>query len=237
VKELFSKILRYGAPSGDANVPESVSLGAVERHIETHLGKPSWVLHEIGSRYVHIDVHVIPPQPGRDFYTLVTSGMSDKPMKAPKQAEGLEYSELMLCLPRDWSMKEYDVMSQETWSRDWPVVWLRQLARFPHEYKTWLFWGHSVPNGDPAQPFTPETELCGWVLLEPQLVSNQFKVMTSDDGRKTLFHAAVPVYKEEMDLKLREGAEKLQELFVAKGITELVEPGRPSAVATSPPIV
>jgi len=55
--------------------------------------------------------------------------------------------------------------------------------------------------------------------------------MTSEDGRKTLFHAAVPVYREEMDLKLREGAEKLQELFVQRGITELVDPLRTNAVS------
>jgi len=232
MKELFSRILRHQAPAEDAGVAASVSRVDVEKHIENHLGKPNLVLHEIGSRYVHIDVHVINPQPGRDFYTLVTSGMSDKPMKAPKQAEGLEYAELMLCLPSEWTMKEYDVMSQESWGRDWPVIWLRQLARFPHEYKTWLFWGHSVPNGDPAIPFTPETKLCGWVLLEPQLVSDPFKVMTSDDGRKTLFHAAVPVYKEEMDFKLREGAEKLQDLLVEKGITELVDPRRTNAITT-----
>jgi Suppressor of fused protein (SUFU) len=232
MKDLFSKILRYGAPSGDPRVADSAALGAIEKHIETHLGGSRMVLHEVGSRYVHIDVPVIAPQPDRDFYTLVTSGMSDRPMKAPKQAEGLEYSELMLCLPSNWTMKEFDVMSQETWNRDWPVIWLRQLARFPHQYKTWLFWGHSVPNGDPAMPFTPDTALCGWVLLEPRLVSDGFKVMTSDDGRKTLFHAAVPVYKEEMDLKLKEGAEKLQDLLVAKGITELVDPHRANAIST-----
>jgi hypothetical protein len=232
MKELFSRILRHRAPAEDASVAASVSRADVEKHIETHLGKPSFVLHEIGSRYVHIDVHVIAPQPGRDFCTLVTSGMSDKPMTVPKQAKGLEHAELVLCLPSDWTMKEYDVMSHETWNRDWPVIWLRQLARFPHEYKTWLFWGHSVPNGDPAMPFTPETKLCGWVLLEPQLVSDPFKVMTSDDGRKILFHAAIPVYKEEMDLKLRKGAEKLQELFVEEGITELVDPRRTNAVTT-----
>jgi hypothetical protein len=223
MKGLFSKILRHGAPAEDTSIGQPVSRAHVEQHIEAHLGKPSLVLHEIASRYVHIDVHVIAPQPGRDFYTLVTSVMSDKPMKAPKQAQGLEYAELMLCLPSGWKMKEHEVMSHETWNRDWPVIWLRQLARFPHQYKTWLFWGHSVPNGDPAVPFSPETKLCGWVLLEPRLVSDRFKVMASDDGRKTLFHAAVPVYKEEMDLKLSEGAERLQDLFVEHGITELVD--------------
>jgi hypothetical protein len=232
VKNLFSKILRHAAPSADAGLPDSRTHLEVERHIAANLGTPTFVLHEIASRYVHIDVHVIAPQPDRDYYTLVTSGMSDRPMKTPKQAEGLEYAELMLCLPGNWTMREFDLMSQETWQRDWPVIWLRQLARFPHEYKTWLFWGHSIPNGDPAASFTPDTGLCGWVLLEPRLVSDAFKVMTADDGKKILFHAAVPVYKEEMELKLRAGAERLQDLFVEKGITELVDPQRSNACPT-----
>ena len=45
-----------------------------------------------------------------------------------------------------------------------------------------------------------------------------------------LLSLVVPVYKEEMDFKLREGAEKLQDLFVEKGITELVDPRRTNAI-------
>lgn len=169
---------------------------------------------------------VVSPQPGRDFYTLVTSGMSDKPMATPQKAKGLEFAELMLCLPTQWKMKQYQERSAQTWGKHWPVLWLRQLARFPHAYKTWLSWGHSVPNGDPPEPFSAETKLCGWVLLEPRTVSDQFKCRTSKDGRNTVFHAAVPVYKEEMDLKLSERTEHLEDLFVRQEITELVDLNR-----------
>ena len=220
------RILRYEEPDEDKSLGKSVSLEAVNQHVKIHIGEPSLVVHEIGSQYVHVDVHVVPPRPGREFFTLVTSGMSDKPMNAPVQAKGLELAELMLCLPSRWRLSAWDVVSAETWGKDWPVIWLRQLARFPHAYKTWLSWGHSVPNGDPPEPFSPEARFCGWVLLEPKLVSDQFKVLTREDGGKTLFHAAVPVFKEEMDLKIANGAERLEDLVAQHGITELVDPNR-----------
>src|SRR5258707_757227 len=129
----------------------SKSAEEIDRHIETYVGKPSLAIHEVGSLYVHVDVHIVPPSSERDFYTLITSGMSDNPMKAPPGAEQLRYAELVLCLPSSWRMKAYDVVSEETWRKDWPVLWLRRLARFPHEYHTWFFWGHSMPNGDPPE--------------------------------------------------------------------------------------
>ena len=73
------------------------------------------VFHEIVSSDVHLDLYVVPPQPGeasvmfphgRDFYTIVTSGMSTQAMKAPASGggdiQGQRYAELMICLPSDW---------------------------------------------------------------------------------------------------------------------------------------
>ena len=56
------------------------------------------------SDLVHIDVHWVQPTPKRPYHTLVTSGMSDKPMTVPAGAEHLRFAELMLCLPPEWQM-------------------------------------------------------------------------------------------------------------------------------------
>jgi hypothetical protein len=154
--------------------------------------------------------------------------MSDKPMNVPEKAKGMgfEFAELVLCLPKSWKFERYDIVSDETRDKDWPVLWLKNLARFPHEYKTWFFWGHSLPNGDPALPLAPDTELCGWVLAEPRLVPEAFKCLTREDGSKIFFHPAVPVYREEMAVKIAEGAEMLEELFTEFGVTELLDPNR-----------
>ena len=149
-------------------------------------------------------------------------------MTVPKQVrgKGVEFAELMLCLPNTWTLDNYDVVSSKTSEKDWPVLWLRQLARFPHQYKTWFWWGHSMPNGDPAVPLAVETELCGWVLMEPKLVPDAFKLLKRQDGSQIVFFAAVPVYREEMSIKIAEGTEKLEELFEEFKVTELIDPTR-----------
>lgn len=219
-------IFRHESEVADESLAPSESLRDVEKHIETHLGKPGIVIHELSSMGVHVDVHVVPPRSDRDFFTLVTSGMSDKPMNAPPPAGELKFAELMLCLPSSWQIKDGDMSIDETWRKDWPTLWLRKLARFPHAFGTWFFWGHSLPNGDPASPLAPGTNLCGWVLLEPRLVPDEFKIMERSDGGKTWFLAAVPLYREEMNLKLSQGTEKLEELFAAASVTELIDPKR-----------
>lgn len=222
----FGKTIRYQEPLQGTPAARSETTEQIDRHIDQYVGGRSLVVHEVGSQHVHVDVHIVSPGPGREFYTLVTSGMSDKAMKTPPGAEQLKYADLMLCLPSSWHLQAYDLVSEETWRKDWPVLWLRRLARFPHEYGTWFFWGHSMPNGDPPEPLSTDTYLCGWVLVEPKLVKGEFKLMSRSDGSKTWFLAAVPVYKEEMDLKLSEGAERLEELFAAAGVNELIDPKR-----------
>jgi hypothetical protein len=159
--------------------------------------------------------------------------MSDKPMTTPKQVKehGFEFAELMLCLPSSWSVEKYGVVSDETTDKNWPVLWLKRLARFPHEYKTWLWYGHSMPNGDPAVPLAPDTELCGWVLTEPKLMPDDFKLLKRQDGSRVFFFAAVPIFREEMAVKIAEGTERLEELFEEFHVTELVDPKRTNAAA------
>ena len=43
----------------------------------------------------------------------------------------------------------------------WPYRMLKELARLPHEFDTFLWKGHTVPNGDPPQPYGPNTPAVG----------------------------------------------------------------------------
>src|SRR5215471_13595300 len=121
---------------------EDCSLEQIDKHIETHIGKISTVLHEIASDLVHIDVHQVNPTQERPYYTLITSGMSDLPMTVPESAHDFRYAELMLCLPSDWRL-DHDDLKQGGDLYYWPIRWLKICARFPHEYKTWFGWGHT----------------------------------------------------------------------------------------------
>jgi hypothetical protein len=108
----------------------------------------------------------------------------------------------------------------------WPIRLLKSLARFPHECKTWLGFGHTVPNGDPPAPFADDTDLCCALLLPPVRVPAAFYDLKLRDGREVNVYGVVPLYAEEMQLKLTCGTDALLERFDDAGVTELLEPRR-----------
>src|SRR5690348_5317826 len=82
------------------------AIKAIENHLVRFVGPSDMVFHEIVSDFVHIDIHLFKPTPAHNFYTLVTTGMSDRPMAVPEGAEYLSFAELMLCLPPSWSLDQ-----------------------------------------------------------------------------------------------------------------------------------
>ncbi len=196
---------------------------AISAHIERHLGPISGVFHEIISDLVHIDVHVVPASEPFPYLRLVTSGMSDLPMTLPEGAPGPAYMELMVTLPADWPISG-DAFEDER--NYWPVRLLKTLARLPHEYDTWLGFGHTIPNGHPAEPYAPGVGFDGAIVLPPVTAPEDFGTLQLDDGRRITFMTIVPLYPEEMDLKLKKDAEALLDRFDAKNIQDVIVPGR-----------
>jgi hypothetical protein len=198
-------------------------LPAISKHIERHVGPIKSVFHEVASKDVHIDIHHVPPSATRPFHTLVTSGMSDEPMNAPPGAEECRLAELMLTLPaeRGPAVQEFDEASPY-----WPVRLLRDLGRFPHSYGTWLWFGHTVPNGDPPRPYDRSTKLCGSILLPSPSVPPDFWSLLTPDGFRIGFFAVVPLYAEELDFKLRAGVDSLGARLNEHGISDVVDPQR-----------
>lgn len=209
-------------------IGDSENIERISDHIEEFVGPVATVFHELLSDLVHIDVHIVEPSPERNYYTLVTSGMSDRPMQAPEGAEELRYAELLIALPPDWPM------GQEDWKEPdhyWPVWLLKFLARFPHEYETWLWGMHTVPNGDPPEPYSSNTELCAAMLLPPIRTEEGFRELRIDDDKTIHFFAIVPLHQDELELKLKEGAEALFDGFDEHRVSELLNPSRPSSLA------
>lgn len=219
---------RYGQPKEfEMAIGDSENIQAISDHIERCIGQPATVFHEIISDKVHIDVHIVEPSDRFPWYTLVTSGMSDRPMKAPEQCADLAYSELYICLPPDWPMGDED------WKLDknyWPINALKYLARFPHQHDTWLWHGHTIPNGDPPEPFNEFTKLCAFVLLPPRCVPDEFFELKIDDNKTIRFFAVVPLHKEELEVKLRKGSQAIESALHEAGYSELIDPNRPPAI-------
>lgn len=220
-------ICRYDKPKKDFEFatgdPENID--RIADHVERHIGRVKMVYHELISDLVHVDIHMVEPTSERNYYTLVTSGMSDRPMTVPEGCEEFRFAELMISLPPDWPMGE------EAWKDEkyyWPVRMLKFLARFPHGYDTWLGPMHTIPNGNPPAPFASDTKLCGAILLPGVTVPPGFHRLEAP-GKDILFHSVIPLHADEMDLKLKAGGEALFEGFDKHGVSEILDPSRPSS--------
>jgi hypothetical protein len=211
-----------GLRTGD---PELID--AISAHIAAHVGKIDNVFHELFSPHVHIDVHHVAPSPERPFHVLVTSGMSERPMKTPEAANEFRYAELLICLPESWPISQATFVDEAHY---WPVRWLKQLARLPHEYGSWFGFGHSIPNNDPPEPLADGTRLCGWLLLPPLVFGGKFQTLTLPDGRVIHFWSLIALHEDEMTYKLKHGAEGLLEFFDEGGVSDVLDPRRPSCV-------
>jgi hypothetical protein len=89
---------------------------------------------------------------GRDFYTLVTGGMSDAPMRVPKGTP-FRRGELLLYVAEPTEQH---------------VNLLRWLAGLPHIQKTtWYGFGTTMTNGRPPRPIFDDSVLDCFLFLEP----------------------------------------------------------------------
>ncbi len=143
----------YDGPSGDPNLGDdsAADLTALEQHIGEWWGEGT-VFHEIVSEYVHVDVHHCPPGPERPYHILVTTGMSDRAMITPEGCEDFSHCELLLALPPEWPLEQKAFENERNF---WPIRHLKQTARFPHVVETWLWYSHTVGNGNELTPVAP----------------------------------------------------------------------------------
>lgn len=225
-QESQSPIYRYGEPKEFEPASGDSSMEEISDHIEKHVGEIHMVFHELISDKVHIDIYWVKPTEERPFHTLVTSGMSDRPMTTPDGVEDVDFAELSICLPEDWQVSQEDFKDEKNY---WPVRWLKYLARFPHEYDTWLGFGHTIPNGDPAEPFAGNTKLNTMLLLPSIVFSEEFRQLKAKN-KDINFYTLIPLYTEEVELKMKKGVDALFDGFDSVGVTDILDINRQSTV-------
>jgi hypothetical protein len=222
-------IYRHKARDREWTMPRhhAAHLEEVEAHVERHIGKVEMVFHEIISDLVHLDVLMVPATAERPYHVLVTSGVSDEPMKTPEGMEKFSRAELLIALPKDWPLTDVAFKDEANY---WPVRWLKTIGRLPHEYETWIAWGHTIPNGDPAEPIA-DTKFIGFVLLPPDRLPTEFFQLRTEAGETIFFYALVPLFQEEMDLKLKVGIEELEQRLEKAGARFVLDVNRTNVAA------
>ena len=215
--------------------PEKVGLyaEAVEAHFNRLFpNRGHFVLHEILSDLIHVDIHILRPAGDANYYVLYTTGMSDLPMCLPEgleDREDLKYAELYMFLPGSWNVGE-DLESSQNLPPEsyWPFQMLKFLARFPHEYNTWLGFGHTMPNGPDYAPLCDGVGFGGMVL---DWQGEDIGRIETEDGHDVLLYFVIPAYKEEIEYKLKYGMEGLQERYAKGDLPLILDPHRPNLCA------
>lgn len=182
-------------------------------HIEKHIGAVSYILNENISDIISVDVLVVSPTIKRNYYTLVTMGMSAKRMQVPKnmQEYSIDRAELLMCVPANWRIDKLinkNVYQQHNSRWYWPISILRRIARLPFENQMCIGYGDCIPNGSPPKPFAAGTKLSGVVLDKPQF-SDDFVKMYNRKQQSVNFYYANPVYAEEIEFRQRFNMEEL----------------------------
>jgi hypothetical protein len=233
---LGAPIYRYEGvePAPFELVSDDTTITAIADHIERHLGPVQGVYHELLSDKVHLDVHVVAPSADFPFYALITSGMSDRPMTVPPEAspdEAPPFAELCMLLPSTWNIPADSAEVAAAFADEnvyWPIRWLKLLARLPHEYGTWLGFGHTIPNGEDAAPFANDTELGCMLLLTAISLPEEFQTLAIGPDKTVQFYTLYPLYREEMDLKMTQGVGALLDRFEEYDISDVLDLARPN---------
>ena len=186
------------------------------------------VFHEVYSPDIHLDVYYIRSKK-HNFNILLTAGMSTLAMNVPDSIEGHEnyrFAELMALVPKDIDFE--DVHTGEN-PNDWIISMLKQTARFPHDYETWVGEGHTIQASEDFEPYADDTDFTGAVLLPSATFDENFTEIRRD-GRLITIHTVFPLYTEELEFKIQNGYSKFFDLLIENDAKEAIDTTRPSLV-------
>ncbi|HEX9997688.1 MAG TPA: suppressor of fused domain protein [Abditibacterium sp.] len=193
----------------------SVYQSELESHLEKYAGP-------IEFRFENLLLVRATPQ--RACHVVVTTDLSNEAMPAPKGE--WKWAELCALLPLDWPL------DPEIWQNDpnfaWPMRELQRLADFSRQNAAWLGFGHSIPNGEPPQPFGPNTKQCASFLLPPMELPEKFARLRLSDNEILNFWTIVPIYRDELAVKVNQKAPSLIEKLSSRGVSDIINPTRPS---------
>ena len=152
---------------------------------------------------------------------IMTNGFSNYKMPVPEKFEGKEHVELFFCLPSYWDL--------ENKNGQWIFDWINKLTKHAIEKHTWFGVGHTIPNGNPAMPLSPTMKQKYLLLNEPAFLAEQLTPIKLP-GFDVNFLGIIPIFEDEMDYKMGKGTYKLMRKMEGKGVSELLDDFRLSAL-------
>jgi hypothetical protein len=173
----------------------------------------SHVHHESDLAAPHVDVYVFPPTDVEEFFTLITGGMSDLPMRMPRESSSDSPRAELVMFVSEPRQELFDV--------------LQVLAHYPHEHDTWFGWGHTIPW---SKPIVPGSRLDTLLLAHSELQCADAGSGLVIEGHPVRLLQVFPITSAECELKSRQGAAALIDRFIERGLALSVDFGRESLV-------
>ena len=161
---------------------------------------PSGKLYVEGGGLVpHVDIVVFPPNEKRDFFTLVTAGMSEQRMQGREGREPPKSRAELVLYAEDFR-EEY-------------LRFLGALSHIPHDLKTFFAEAHTIPNGNPPAPWFTDSLLSHALFMNSPQTPEKHGLEIH--GERLQFLMVVPITAPECQLKLDRGALALLDAFAA----------------------
>lgn len=192
------------------------------QHIKKYIGEPNLInLETVSDMNRHLIIFKANAE--RDYHTLITYGMSLVSANVPLEENEWGHTELMMYLPKSWPVMKEQIMEFNDY---WPFGWLRKLAGFTHERNTWFCYGDTIPNGDPPESISDNTNFCCMLLLPPIREDEHFFELKISEEKSVRFLVVMPIYKEEMEYHLKNGFGALLEKFDQLNINDIIDINR-----------
>ena len=209
-------------PSARNNVPNSVEI--IDNHLDQFFDENEdiVVFDEIKSEIIHRDIFFIKANDNRPYHILLSCGMSALPMSVPEDTDSSQFAELVILLPKEWNL-EYESFSDE--KNYWPIRLMKEIMMSPHINKTWFGFGHTHGFEDDKE-FAEGIGFNSIMLAHSMELSEEFTCIELADENTIDIYTMIPLYKEELEFKKKNGAMDLLELFDKFGIEEIIKVGR-----------
>ncbi|WP_193106015.1 suppressor of fused domain protein [Brachybacterium sp. FME24] len=206
---------------------------ALLAHLSGVLGQEYVVATERTVEGIALDLAVFAPSEQFPHPTLVTLGMSQRPMTAPGGEQEVRL-ELLIGLPAGWpGIDPPDPELLEDPANSWPVRLLTDTARIPSTDGSFLDWGHSITNNgeryDGSAPFT------GALIGPPYGYPPQLMNASTPAGGVQIL-AVLPATAAELAAKVSvpSGGDMVLGRLAQAGVTAVLDPSRESVTGPAP---
>jgi len=194
----------------------------VDKHIDNYFTDGDInVFHEIPTLDIHLDVYHIRPK-NSAFEILLTSGMSSIPMNVSEiteDSDSYKFAELMALIPKGI---DFGKMYPSGSKHDWIISMVKQSAKFPHFYDTWLGVGHTIQSDEEMKPYSDDTNYCGCLLLPTMTFPKDFQTIDSPNGTINIY-GLFPLYKEELEFKIEKGFNEFIKFLIKNNTKEIID--------------